>query len=271
MMRETPKIPEAKERVGGWEVVEKFGSPKNTEIGNEDGMFIGKNVVFVCDGVTTRSKEKIDGLSPGQFAVHAAIEGLKKPEMENITSDTFVSYLTQHVAEALDKARAESKSIPGHPSFVFIAFFPDENRMVRIPDCKYLIDGQGHNPGFAADIRKRQIQDRVMKSRAAKSLPAEADELKQKLRGWQWEHRNNPGESKYNYAVIDGSPVPPNLVEFIDVSADAEEIVFSSDGLPGDTLAPTLLETNTRYRNQMRTDPNFEVDDIIYVRLRRVR
>ena len=77
MSMESMRAPESHERIGDWEVIEKFGAPKNVEHGTEDGVFIGKDFAIICDGVTSHTSEKINGLTPGQFAIHAAFEALK--------------------------------------------------------------------------------------------------------------------------------------------------------------------------------------------------
>jgi hypothetical protein len=194
---------------------------------------------------------------------------LKMANPKKINSKNIVEFLTLAVRTALDKAKSEGKNIPEHPSFVFAAFFPKENRIVRVKDCSYLIDGVGHNLPFAADARKPQIQERLEK-RIDKESPEREKlqaELKQALREWQWKHRNNPGTSKYNYGVIDGEPVPEHLIEYIDVPKNAKQVVLASDGYPQEVLATTLAETDRRYQELSRTDPDLYVDDLTYLKL----
>lgn len=256
------------ERIGEWEVMEKFTSPKNPNIGVEDGLYIGKNLALVCDGVTSQTTEKIRGLSPGQFAVRAAIAGLQKPLGASITSRELIGYLTHEVRLAIERAGAQGEKIGGHPSFVFAAFFPKEHCIVRIRDCSYLIDGKGENPGFPADIRKKEMQKRIERS---KGLEEGDEATKQQLREWQWKHRNSESPSKFSYAVVDGTPIPEHLIEYIDVPQNAKEVVLASDGYPAETLAMTLAETNHRYQEKMQKDDGFVVDDLTYLSLRRVR
>lgn len=89
------------------------------------------------------------------------------------------------------------------------------------------------------------------------------------MREWQWKHRNNPGGSKFNYAVIDGSPVPPSLVEYIDVAPDAKKIALMTDGYPTQTLSHSLQETNQNYQNMMLAGEEVIIDDITAVFLER--
>ena len=123
MSMESMRAPESHERIGDWEVIEKFGAPKNVEHGTEDGIFIGKDFALVCDGVTSHTSEKINGLTPGQFAIHAAFEALKYLQSEGITSDQIVSLLTAAVQDALKLAHTEGKKSPNTRALCLSPFF----------------------------------------------------------------------------------------------------------------------------------------------------
>ena len=55
------------------------------------------------------------------------------------------------------------------------------------------------------------------------------------------------------YAVIDGFPIPQQLVPVITLDFQPWEIVLASDGYP--FLAPTLVETEALLEEQRKNDP----------------
>ena len=68
------------------------------------------------------------------------------------------------------------------------------------------------------------------------------------------------------YAVIDGFPIPQQLVPVITLDFQPWEIVLASDGYP--FLAPTLAETESLLEEQRKNDPlnNNSFDDRSYIR-----
>ena len=269
---ESVKVPEAQEWVGDWKVVEKFNASKDLKMGTEDGMFIGKNFAVVLDGVSSFKDKDINGRKYGQFTVDAAIAALNKPEAVDLKADEIVPYLTSHIAAALEKAKSEGAYAPDDkhdaPNFVFIAFFPKENCMIRVGDCMYLVDGVGNNLGIPADLRKTEMGKRIIEVHEKKGQPlsdAERTTLRNDLVEWLWKHRNQTNGT-YGYGAIDGTPVPEKYVEKILIDPK-EKVVISSDGW-AEALAMSLMQSNENAR-RMLNDPlqkgKFPFDDITSV------
>lgn len=267
-MKEAPLItyqPHNPEKAPEWRVEEKFSLAKDEERGSEDGCLISAQCIAVLDGVSSgKSKERIGNLTLGQFAVKAGIEALEKVNFNN--PNEIVPFVTKEVATALN-----GETIAGRPSFVFAAFFPKHNCIIRVGDCLYLIDSKGYNPGLAVDrakavVRKRALQrlltsemspseEEIIKSEYAREPPPFRERATALTKNWQQAHFPNNPDPVFGYGVIDGSDVPPSKVEYIAVPPDAQEIILATDGYPPEALASTLKETEANLQKLLQEDP----------------
>jgi hypothetical protein len=249
---------EGAERPRPWTVADEFSESRDRERGNEDGYIIADHCVAVLDGVSARgSKERIYKLTPGQFAVKLGKELMQSPD---VNAGNIVERLTNSL-----RTTVGGHALQHPPSFVFAAFFPKEHVIVRVGDCSYLIDGSGSNPALNVDRAKGILRRRTLQKLRAKGYTDEdliafknSPEQRKKdeeLRLWQEHFSNNIAAPDFSYGVINGSEVPPHLVDRIAVPSDASEIVLASDGYPPEILRPTLAESEAALRELQRTDP----------------
>jgi hypothetical protein len=259
MSWERPKqstVSESTEAPKGWRVAEQFSEAKDAEKGSEDGHLVSENCIAVLDGVSSPNGAKnSEGLTPAQVAVAAGLRTLR--EHQDINSQNVVEQLTQSVRAALTEFREA-----GTPSFVFVAFFPKENVIVRVGDCSYLIDGSGTNNELQVDrvravLRKRAVEKHLARGTTAEKILAD-DPMRPRmndLRNWQDHFTNNPDSPEFGYGVIDGTDVPELFVERIVVPEHARSIVLASDGYPPTTLHMTMRESEEALSKLQQEDP----------------
>ena len=122
-------------------------------------------------------------------------------------------------------------------------------------DCHCLIGGQYHdNP--------KPYEQQLAEMRAAKVVALLAEGYTES----QLRQRHDPAREvmiptmlevmknqNITYAVIDGFPIPQQLVPIITLDFQPWEIVLASDGYP--FLAPTLAETEALLDAQRQNDP----------------
>ncbi len=147
---------EGNESPGRWRALESINVARDeAKRPSEDGSLIDPECFAVLDGVSSGdSQDKIEGLTPGQFAVQIGIEALKEAtRLEN--PQDIVPLVSRRLKEALDRY-----TLTTSPSFVFAAFFPKHNLIIRVGDCSYLVDGVGHNPGLGIDRLKAKDRSR---------------------------------------------------------------------------------------------------------------
>ncbi len=249
-------IPEKKENTELWSVAEVFSEAKDTQKGNEDGYFISDNCIAVFDGVSSVDPTwRINGLTPGQFAVKVAHDVLQ--EHSSVEPEEITALFTKHLKEAL-----AGHQFDGRPSLVFVAYFPKRGELVRVGDCSYLIDGQGHNPGLAVDkaraiVRKRGLEKELAEGVSTEELRAN-DPMREKMSGfraWQEHFSNNPQAIDFGYGVIDGTDVPGSFIERIAVPPSVRSIILASDGYPTQVLRGSLVETEAALQKLQAEDP----------------
>jgi hypothetical protein len=238
-----------------WQVEEVFSEAKDSDRGSEDGHFESEDCVVVFDGVSSvDSLARIDGLTPGQFAVKVGLREIAEHPPQNPRN------IVRALSDALKKAREHAPV--GTPSFVFVAFFPKHNTIVRVGDCSYLIDGKGVNPEIPPDVvastsRRVKIEDAMQKGATDNQLfahvPAHSDAVA--WRTYQSHLSNNPQAGDMGYGVIDGRDVPDQYVEYIPVPEDARTVVLASDGYPPSTLRESLAESEEALRKLQEKDP----------------
>gem|GEM_PF-220229 len=237
-----------------WRPVEVFSEAKDRRRGSEDAHIVGEACIAVFDGVSSPSDGEQDGPTPGQYAVEAGARLLYGDP--DIRAHTIVQRLTQAVRIAREGYRT------GTPSFVFVAFFPKEDVIVRVGDCSYLIDGEGSNKELAVDhvraVLRKRIITRILAAGASveellRNDPAHARMAG--LRDWQDHFTNTHASPEYSYGVIDGEDVPERFVEYIPVPCSACKIVLASDGYSSGTLKMTLQESEKALVRLQEEDP----------------
>lgn len=222
---------------------------------SEDGILTDSACVAVLDGVSSGdSTEKIEGLTPGQFAVQIGMEALKDAAKLSDPKEV-VPFVTNRLREALAPYKLTTT-----PSFVFAAFFPnfgEHGMIIRVADCSYLINGEGNNPGLAIDRLKSKDRARRLREEIEQGADIEAlltddptrPHMRSLTKDLQPRLANAPLSGKdtifdkYRYPVINGVEVPADLVEYIPVSASASSIILATDGYPPQALKESLEET----------------------------
>ena len=261
-----------------WTVLEQRIIPRDQEQGPEDGLFLlrdGQGYV-VADAHSVHEKMPIDGMTPGQFVLGAFGKALE--EIPVPTSETeiygWIGGLSACVRSALEsKNRFEEAMDPGlgrvyrRPGLVFVAFLPHLHCIVRVGDCQYFLDGAGHNPGLKVDRVKANLRWVEMLEALGDidpSVPSiyrdelvRSDPTKELMKGlnmyWQQHYRNVLGP--YGYAVMNGTPVPYELIEIIEVPDTIRRIILTSDGIPQSLILPTFEATIKAFQDALEKDP----------------
>lgn len=244
-----------RERMPLWSIAERFEAAKSEERGTEDGILVSDECIAVFDGVSSGSNPvRIDGKTPGQFAVAVGMQALK--EAARFTDErAIVPYVSEAVASAVQKHPSDST-----PSFVFVAFFPKRNLIIRVGDCSYLVDGTGHNPGLKVDEAKGVLRKRILeRQRLTKEEILKEDVARPRIQEltqtWQSYFKNNDADMSLGYAAIDGTPVPDRLVEYIPVSPSVQSIVLASDGYHPSILSDTVQASEEGLARMVEEDP----------------
>jgi hypothetical protein len=244
-----------KERLPSWSIAERFEAAKSAERGTEDGILVSDDCIAVFDGVSSGSNPtRIEGKTPGQFAVAVGMQALKEAAQFS-DERTIVPYVSEALARAIAQHPSDST-----PSFVFVAFFPKKNLIIRVGDCSYLMDGVGHNPGLKVDetkgvIRKRILEREGLTEEEILKEDVARPRIQELTKTWQSYFKNNDSDMSLGYAAIDGTPVPDRLIEYIPVPSSVQSIVLASDGYHPSILRDTVQASEEGLARMVEEDP----------------
>ncbi|OGG73152.1 hypothetical protein A3A38_03425 [Candidatus Kaiserbacteria bacterium RIFCSPLOWO2_01_FULL_53_17] len=257
-----------------WRVAEQESVPKAGRERSEDGFLPGPDCFAVLDGVSSGdSPERIEGLTPGQFAVHIGIEALQAAAQLD-TKEEVVSFISARLKEAV--RRYELITIP---SFVFVAFFPKWNTIIRVGDSLYTMrhrDGEwkGHNPGHKVDADKEVVRQELLKRERGRGATEEEllahdptrHRMRRITREWQPQFRNKPDAGERGYGVITGEQV--FHIEYIPVGDDISDIILATDWYYPEALKGTSAESEVAQRELIATNRlAWHEDDRTYLRI----
>jgi glycerophosphoryl diester phosphodiesterase len=124
-----------------------------------------------------------------------------------------------------------------------------------VGDCHCLIGGQYYdNPKPyeqpLAEMRAQKVRELLDAGVPQHDLLQSHDPAREAMIPTMIEAMNNQNRT---YAVIDGFPIPQQLVPVITLNFQTWDIVLASDGYP--FLAPTLAETEALLEEQRKNDP----------------
>ncbi len=274
-MEKVPSPPGA-ENIRPWRVAEWGSYPKPGRTYSEDRFVALPECFAVLDGVSSGDlSERIEGLTLGQFAVQIGIEALHDAARLDHVNEV-VPFIAACMRDTLARYTHS-----GMPSFVFVAYFPKWNTIVRVGDCSYVFRSntidtwEGVNPGLAVDADKEVVRQALLKrarERGVSETDAASDlQIQRRMhrltREWQPHHRNNPFSSR-GYGVMTGETV--HHIEYIPVPEDASGIILASDGYYPEALAGTLAETDAlQQRLEDENKRSWHPDDKTYLRIER--
>lgn len=273
-----------------FEIVEKFRESKTgSEATNEDFIADGVDWVAVVDGATDITGTSFGGRTGGQIAAEATaavIAGSK--------TRTPIETLLRNATAAYNTAFADylSTMSPVHrPACTFVALDKKAGVIVRVGDDAYSLDGQVNYGVMKIDEIHAQ-----MRSAYLRMLIAEGHSRAELKRNDPGREVIKPGVLKQGvlsnslkvpdlaYGVINGRPIPRQLVHVHRVDPEVSDIVLASDGYP--EVLDTLEETEKALALSLRKDPlrilgdnastkgvqegNVSFDDRTYVRLQRI-
>ena len=219
-----------------------------------DVLILGADSVGVADGATSKpwdSSEAPLGREVARMvATVLARAGGHRSAAEAVATCT-VAVANLHVAAGV---------VPGSASAATFAVLNARSRQVwRVGDVQVLVDGVSVAPlatgeRVVAAARALVLTERLMSGDNLAALSAKdpgREAVRPLLRALVG--LRNRDLSGLGYGAIDGTTVPPGLIEVIELPAKECEVVLASDGYP--TPAATLAESERLLRERLLADP----------------
>ncbi|WP_164837421.1 hypothetical protein [Streptomyces sp. B29(2018)] len=244
----------------GWSLVEHVTLPKGAAANEDELLCTDAGVVAVIDGATDKSGRDYGGLSGGARAAQRV-----RDTLTTMAHNTAPAQAVELVTAALAELRTEW-SVPADdpvaPSAVAGVFVPSLRVIWRVGDVHVALR---RGPQWTVLPATKRIDDVLAGTRAAythcliaggwseEEIAAQDPGRKVILPVLEQQGRlgNRPGP--FGYGVLDGTPVPADLVEVLPVTDDVAEIVMASDGFL--SPAATLAEATAELREAIAQDP----------------
>lgn len=220
----------------------------------EDGLFVSDNYICVIDGVTSKGKQKWNGiLTSGGFAKNVILSAL-----ETMPKDAEKTEFFNTLDSALAKAYAgqvQNDCITEYLRACIIVYSVSRGKIWSLGDCACIINGQKYETPKEIDTLLSRLRAFVIESAKKDGTDVTDNDvgrtaivpfLNEQLKF------ENDGESFFGYGVLNGHGVNIDFVKEYSVNA-GDTVVLASDGYPD--LCNTLEESEKRLAILLKEDP----------------
>lgn len=239
------------------QVLESFICGKeNNPATCEDGIYIGRHLVAVIDGVTAKGTKLWDGHKSGYYAKELLLEYLRQEGVEQQNAEELFANLDAALA-ANSLAGNEMLAPEEYPRASAIIYNDIYKEIWSYGDCQCSINGAVHLhvkkiDELNASLRAYHLEYLLMKGMTLEELK-ENDLGRAAIQEnllMQFDFENKCGE--FGYAVLNGMGIEEALITKYKVN-EGDEVILASDGYP--QLMPTLNESEMELKNIMMKDP----------------
>lgn len=237
-------------------IIEQSLVPKSPEKKSEDGLVVSPDFIAVIDGSTSKSAYRHSIFrSNGRQAMRLVSRFLRQAPKQ-MTCHEFLRGVTAYIRKHYPKSRMTQ--FAEHPedrlTCSAIIYSRLQRQIWMIGDCQCLLDGQLlENPKPAEAVYAAK---RAEKARQLIAAGATVDELRTHDAARDFilpDIIESTKGQNVDYSVIDGFPIPEQLVPVYTLDFQPHRLVFATDGYP--FLRPTLAESERLLDEQRRNDP----------------
>lgn len=244
-------------------IIEQNIVPKDPARKSEDGIVVTNDFIAVIDGSTSKTRRKWNkAMSNGEAAMRTIASYIRRMSPRN-SCHQFCIGATRAIRNVYIPLWRTNKHeviarLSEHPEERLTASAVIFSRLRReiwmVGDCQCLVNGRlFENPKpyeeVLARMRAERVSQLLMEGKSTDDILSD-DVARATIIPYMLEEMKN---QNVTYSVIDGFPIPEQLVPVISLDFSPQEIVLASDGYP--FLCPTLEESEARLRRQREQDP----------------
>ena len=211
-------------------VLEQFIMGKNEDQALcEDGLFVNDDFIAVFDGVTSKSSRTFGGKTGGRAAMEKAVEAMSVMPY-NIEAKELFEKINSAVLSLYNGESTGEAAVCG------IVFSKYKKQIWSLGDCQCRINSQYYTHEKEVDTLLSNVRALVLE--LARLEGATDEELLQNDIGRHFilpilkkQHLLANSDSRFGYAVINGTPLSYNKIETHTVN-EGDTVVLASDGYP---------------------------------------
>ncbi|MET9544554.1 hypothetical protein ABZY36_04445 [Streptomyces sp. NPDC006627] len=239
------------------EIIERSVIPKAGDLDQcEDGIAVCAHFAAVLDGATDKTGERYEGRTGGRHVMLALSDAVPRLD-PGADAYEAVRFLTAAVADALP----DDLSPEERPNASATVYSAARREVWQVGDVGYWYEGLDPKPKrkrvdrINAALRAAILKAELLRGASAEDLAADdpGREAIMPLLTRQALFANNLRAGELAHGVLDGQPVPDELVAVTPVPVGITELVLASDGYP--YLLPTLVDTESRLKTLLAEDP----------------
>lgn len=211
-------------------IIESFISgKKNDPELCEDGLFINENFIAVIDGVTSKSDALFNGKTGGRAAMEKTKEYLESAD-PNCSAEKIFNGINSAI-------RSVYSDEPTGEAAVFMVIYNIKKQKIwSLGDCQCLINTQYHTDEkifdkILGDVRALALELARLEGKTDDVLLHDDVGRKFILQLLKKQHLLANSDSRFGYAVLDGTPFDSGRISQFDVNPN-DCIVLASDGYP---------------------------------------
>lgn len=235
------------------EIREYFIEGKINNTKNEDGIYIGKNIIAVIDGVTSKTDNLYNGFKSGKVAKDVLLQALEHITDEMSMEET-LKYLNSELKKYHDLHGKENEYFSAQ-----IIIYNDYHKEIwNFGDCNCTINGKFYNHDKLYDritSNARALYNSILLKNGYTVNQLQADDLGSAyiepllVNQHLYDNDNN---SIYGYPILNGQEI--HLEHAIKYSVkQGDEVIFATDGYPA--IRPTLKESEEYLKEVLVNDP----------------
>jgi hypothetical protein len=228
----------------------------------EDAYLCNEHYAVVIDGATSVSDRLYDGKTQGQLAADTIKEAVQTLGGQEEIAD-IIDVINEHYSQLYKKLDLldEVKEKPFLcPSASMIIYSKYHSKVWMVGDCQCFFNGElyqniKHIDVVFGEVRSILLQGELIRGKTKEELLHDdiGFQLIKPLIQKQYNFQNTSPASPLSYAVINGFPIPTELIKIVDVPLDLEYITLASDGYP--FIYESLEESEKELAQIIEVDP----------------
>lgn len=229
----------------------------------EDGIFIGKHLLAVIDGVTAKGTRLWNNTKSGYFAKNVLIDALQRlddtPDESLLHADALalLTKLDAILHNAVTACSDGVLAIEEYPRASVLIYNDVTKQIISYGDCQCSINKKVYSHVKKIDLLNSDLRAYYLEYYLQQGMPlaelATNDlgraAIQENLM-LQFSFENKMGE--FGYAVLNGMGIEPSLIKVYPVR-ERDEIILASDGYP--VLKSTLAESEAILQQVLQEDP----------------
>ena len=229
----------------------------------EDRIHISAHFIAVIDGATSKTDDRWDHQTSGQKAAEIVDATLSRMPRQ-VNSRQAADRLTAAIRAFYQRHQFESQLVANPErritaSVVIVSLF--QRQIWSIGDCQFMLGERGFTVSKKVDEVAEVARAFILESEIIAQQRTIAElmahdpgrDFIQPVLERQYCFQNHAHGSPFDYAAVDGFPIPPGGVVVEPIPDDVNHVVLASDGYP--VLRPNLAESEQRLAELLQRDP----------------